>query len=137
MTDERLREIAKKHARQAVCPTNRLSGDRPDAIELQNMVRAEEIIFYALKEAFAVPEGKPITDNDKRWRILEHGCQWVSWTPIGGETHSFDPRDVGHLKQMRAWADETIAKQLAQLDEARRRFEAAHPSTLAASEPKP
>lgn len=33
-------------------------------------------------------------------------------TPIGGETHSFDPRDVEHLKRMRAWADETIEKHL-------------------------
>lgn len=61
----------------------------------------------------APPEAPCITENDKRWRILEHGCQWVSWTPIGGETHSFDPRDVEHLKRMRAWADETIEKHLA------------------------
>lgn len=64
-------------------------------------------------DACARPEELGITQNDKRWRILEHGCQWVSWTPTGGETHSFDPRDVKELKRMRAWADETIEKQLA------------------------
>lgn len=72
-----------------------------------------------------VPEqGEALTENDKRWRLLEHGCQWVSWTPIGGETHSFDPRSLQQLKLMRTLADETIAKQLATLEEGRKAIEA-------------
>lgn len=43
---ERLREIARRHARQACNPTNAL-----DKVSLQEQVRAEEVIFYALKEA--------------------------------------------------------------------------------------
>ena len=58
-----------------------------------------------------------LTQNDKRWRILEHGCQWVSFCRIGGEQESFDPRDMKHLKGMRAAADEIIEKQLAVLRE--------------------
>lgn len=56
-----------------------------------------------------------------RWRFLEHGCQWVSFTPSGGETRSFDPRIVsgyaGHLQDMRATVDAELAKQLALLKE--------------------
>lgn len=63
----------------------------------------------------------PITDNDRRWRFLEHGCQWVSFTPIGGDTRSFDPRIVsgyaGHLGDMRATVDSEAEKQLAILKE--------------------
>lgn len=60
---------------------------------------------------YAEPSGaeRKISDQDRRWRFLEHGCQWVSWTPTGGETVSFDPRDVKHLQAMRAKADETAA----------------------------
>ena len=58
-----------------------------------------------------------ISENDKRWRILEHGCQWVSWTPTGGETVSFDPRSVKYLQAMRKCADETSAKHVAILRE--------------------
>jgi hypothetical protein len=84
----------------------------------------DEILKGYWERRAVQPEGNALTDNDKRWRLLEHGCQWVSWTPTGGETHSFDPRDVGHLKRMRAWADETITKQLALLDKERREIEA-------------
>lgn len=67
-----------------------------------------------------LPDTRPeaaLTDNDKRWRILEHGCQWVSFTPTGGETRSFDPRDVKHLEAMRAFADRVRAEQLEMLRE--------------------
>lgn len=60
-------------------------------------------------------ENTVLTAEDKRWRFLEHGCQWVSWTPTGGETVSFDPRDVKHLKGMRESADEMLHEQVAQL----------------------
>lgn len=57
MTDERLREIAKKHARNAIAPIgSREHANRTDPVVMQGMVRAEEVIFYALKEAFALPE---------------------------------------------------------------------------------
>lgn len=63
----------------------------------------------------------PITDNDRRWRFLEHGCQWVSFTPIGGDTRSFDPRIVsgyaGHLQDMRETVDREAEKHLAILRE--------------------
>ena len=67
--------------------------------------------------------GAPITDNDRRWRHLEHGCQWVSWTETNGETHSFDPRNVGtgyqgDLQSMRATADEQLERQVAKLKSA-------------------
>ena len=71
-----------------------------------------------------IPEQEALTENDKRWRLLEHGCQWVSWTPIGGETHSFDPRSLQQLKLMRALADETITKHLKALEEGRKALEA-------------
>ena len=68
-----------------------------------------------------VSETQPITDNDKRWRFLEHGCQWVSWTPINGQTVSFDPRNVtgyaGDLIDMRGQADIELRKQLNTLRE--------------------
>jgi hypothetical protein len=80
-------------------------------------------VLSAAAKLLAVSETRtPITDNDKRWRILEHGCQWVSFTPIGGETHSFDPRDVRYLKAMRAFADEISAKQIAILREGIEQF---------------
>lgn len=46
LSEDRLREIAKKHARQACNPINAL-----DQVSLQEQVRAEEVIFYALKDA--------------------------------------------------------------------------------------
>lgn len=56
-----------------------------------------------------------------RWRLLEHGCQWVSFIPTNGEQRSFDPRNVtgyaGDLEDMRAFADETLKKQLEILKE--------------------
>lgn len=57
-------------------------------------------------------ETPPITDADRRWRHLEHGCEWVSWTETGGDTHSFDPRHVPGLTHMRRTADEQSAKQV-------------------------
>lgn len=61
----------------------------------------------------------PITDNDKRWRFLEHGCQWVSWIAHGKDQVSFDPRKVtgygGHLQDMRATIDRQCEEQLALL----------------------
>lgn len=85
-----------------------LPGNKPEKASYENGWRDAMRFVQS-----AAPEELGITQNDKRWRILEHGCQWVSWTPTGGETHSFDPRDVKELKRMRAWADETIEKQLA------------------------
>lgn len=57
----------------------------------------------------------PITDNDRRWRHLEHGCQWVSWTETGGATHSFDPRHMTGLTHMRARADQQSAEHVKRL----------------------
>ena len=68
---------------------------------------------YAAFAASATPE---ISDNDRRWRFLEHGCQWVSWTPINGQTVSFDPRNLtgysGDLNDMRGQADIELRKHL-------------------------
>jgi hypothetical protein len=72
-------------------------------------------IVLRAKESVALSEKVAITDNDKRWRFLEHGCQWVSWAPTGGDTVSFDPRDVKHLQAMRASADKTLHEQVALL----------------------
>ena len=77
----------------------------------------------AATEAAVSGIGAPITDNDRRWRHLEHGCQWVSWTETNGETHSFDPRNVGtgyqgDLQSMRATADEQLERQVAKLKSA-------------------
>lgn len=60
----------------------------------------------------------PITDNDRRWRILEHGCQWISFAPLGGEDHSFDPRGVPGLQAMRKFADEISERHIKMLKEA-------------------
>jgi hypothetical protein len=78
--------------------------------------------FRVARYVLAVSEKQaPITDNDRRWRFLEHGCQWVSWTPINGQTVSFDPRNStgyrGDLKDMRGQDDIEIRKQLAILQE--------------------
>lgn len=85
-------------------------GDRASAMVIDNRR------FLAASAPAATAR---ITDNDRRWRHLEHGCQWVSWTETGGETHSFDPRNVtgfdGDLKHMRARADEQSARQVAML----------------------
>lgn len=59
----------------------------------------------------------PISQNDKRWRFLEHGCQWVSFIPTNGDQHSFDPRVVSKapgvgLVHMREVADREMEKQL-------------------------
>jgi hypothetical protein len=48
--DAQLRKIARKHARNAVAPIGSDKLTR-DPIVAQEMIRAEEIIFYALKEA--------------------------------------------------------------------------------------
>lgn len=50
-----------------------------------------------------------------RWRTLEHGCQFVSFTPTGGQTRSFDPRSTSHLQAMRGSIDTVLAEQLKQL----------------------
>lgn len=58
----------------------------------------------------------PITDNDERWRFLEHGCQWVSWIAHGKEQVSFDPRKVdgmGGLVAMRTLIDEQTEEHIA------------------------
>lgn len=81
-------------------------------------------IDAALAASPSAPQAvtEPITQNDKRWRFLEHGCQWVSWTPINGRTRSFDPRNLtgyeGDLSDMRASADEELATQLKTLRDA-------------------
>lgn len=66
-----------------------------------------------LRDGHLAPADAPITGNDRRWRHLEHGCQWVSWTETGGETHSFDPRHVPGLTAMRDLADEQSARHIA------------------------
>lgn len=93
-----------------------------DVIHERALVMQSEIASPSHGSAAVTPDplrtvshGAGITDNDKRWRFLEHGCQWVSWTPIGGETHSWDPRDVKHLQAMRESADKTLHEQVALL----------------------
>jgi hypothetical protein len=54
-----------------------------------------EVLWKAWQQAWEAALAKtPISENDLRWRFLEHGCQWVSFTPLGGQTRAFDPRDV-------------------------------------------
>lgn len=69
-----------------------------------------------------VSEQQPITDNDRRWRFLEHGCQWVSFIPLNGEQRSFDPRILsgyaGHLQDMRATVDAESTKHIKMLKDA-------------------
>ena len=55
------------------------------------------------------------TKDAARWRTLEHGCQFVSFTPTGGHTRSFDPRSTSHLQAMRGLIDAVLAEQLKQL----------------------
>lgn len=60
MNEDQLREIAERHAREAVCPIGSHEHERLQAangfpgpeVILQNIRRQEEIIFYALKEAY-------------------------------------------------------------------------------------
>jgi hypothetical protein len=78
-----------------------------------------DFAFSALSEK----REQPITDNDRRWRFLEHGCQWVSFIPINGDQYSFDPRVVSKapgvgLTYMREVADHETEKHLAILREA-------------------
>ena len=50
--DDRLREIAHRHARHAVMPGNTIGPGGFDPVAAQNVKRAEEVIFHALKDAF-------------------------------------------------------------------------------------
>lgn len=73
-------------------------------------------------KAFLSEKQAPITDNDRRWRFLEHGCEWVSFIPIGGEQRSFDPRVVTDspgvgVVAMRVCVDRWTEKHLAILRE--------------------
>lgn len=58
MTEEKMREIAHKHALQWVAPpgSHWFPTRDTDEVTMQNVVRGEEIIFYAIKDAFARPE---------------------------------------------------------------------------------
>jgi hypothetical protein len=74
-----------------------------------------EVLWKAWQQAWEAALAKtPITENDLRWRFLEHGCQWVSFTPLGGQTRAFDPRDVSAhgLLGLRKFVDDESAKQL-------------------------
>ena len=56
------------------------------------------------------------TVNDKRWRFLEHGCEWVAWRQRGSETAvTFDPTHVPTLQDMRATIDRQAEEQIALL----------------------
>jgi hypothetical protein len=54
-----------------------------------------------------------------RWRTVEHGMMHVSFTPIGKEPHSWDPRSVKYLVKMREFIDQTKEEHLAALRSAR------------------
>lgn len=77
---------------------------------------AEHQRLYVLEPVSERGTSKADKRDAARWRILEHGCQWVSFTETNGETHSFDPRNVtgyqGDLKSMRKFADEIMERQL-------------------------
>lgn len=86
MTDERLREIAKKHARNAIAPIgSREHANRTDPVVMQGMVRAEEVIFYALKEAFALPEALRSEWIPVGERLPELGVKVLTVSPFGVE----------------------------------------------------
>lgn len=57
-----LREIAKRHARNAVAPIGSREHENMDAIIEQNIVRQEEIIYWAMREAHRVftPSATPL-----------------------------------------------------------------------------
>lgn len=97
-----------------------LPGAAPFLATRQELPPLIDAVFEQAKSPGSEKQ-PPITDNDRRWRFLEHGCQWVSFTPIGGDTRSFDPRFVsgyaGHLEDMRATVDREAEKQLAILRE--------------------
>jgi hypothetical protein len=72
--DAQLRKIARKHACNAVAP---IGSDKltSDPIVAQEMLRAEEIIFYALKEA---AESHPSPAGPDALAELE-GLRLVNW----------------------------------------------------------
>jgi hypothetical protein len=51
LSDENLRVLARKHARNAVAPIGSREHEHPSAAVAQDIHRAEEVIFYALKDA--------------------------------------------------------------------------------------
>jgi hypothetical protein len=57
-TDERMREVARKWAKDMVDPVGGIWHGKNDPITMQNIVRQEEIIYYAMVELLGV-EGKP------------------------------------------------------------------------------
>lgn len=65
-----------------------------------------------------VSEQQPITDNDKRWRIVEHGCKWVSLMPREGEGRCFYLDDVKDLEALRKFADGLSKRQIKMLKDA-------------------
>ena len=85
-TDEALRAIASRHARDAVCPIG--SREHPgDPVVMQEKVRAEEVIFYAMKEAFQ--KFTPSHGGDRE-RALSEALQlvlddWANANHIGDD----------------------------------------------------
>lgn len=59
-----LREIAKRHARNAVAPIGSREHESMDMITAQNIVRQEEIIYWAMREAdrLCMPSATPRID---------------------------------------------------------------------------
>lgn len=51
ITEEKLREVARRHVKDAVAPIGSREHENMDVITMQNLVRQEEIIYYAMVEA--------------------------------------------------------------------------------------
>lgn len=90
----------------------------------QTTSQEKELVLYLMEQAAEQElaairsEQQPITDNDKRWRILEHGCKWVSVMPRDGEGRCFYLDDVQDVLAMRKFADSLSKRQVKLLKEA-------------------
>lgn len=109
------KEELEKHAYQAMQILGAAITGEDHGCHVGNLAEMAQEVSNLLKAARSATPA--ITDNDKRWRFLEHGCQWVSWTPINGQTVSFDPRNLtgysGDLNDMRGQADIELRRHLA------------------------
>lgn len=113
-------EIKQLRAELATAQSQRADFRRQLTAEREGRLAAEKIVDEVRARNREL-EAAPITDNDRRWRFLEHGCQWVSWVPINGAQVSFDPRTLtgfsGDLNDMRGQADIEIRRHLYILQE--------------------
>jgi hypothetical protein len=85
LSDAALREIARKHALDAVAPIGS-RANRSDMTVMQNVVRQEEIIFYAMKEARESLH-QALLDHDKASAAFD---KFLEGYPAGAVPSQYD-----------------------------------------------